>query len=836
MAEQIVAEYKLDVNQAVSGLDKLQKEYADTENAAKKAAQTSNDSFLKGSDGAKRLEAELKKQPKTLAEIELKLKNLRELLRDDTKIGTEGFKKISAEIKKTEGQLNSLNEKTKATGNAFEGVGSIVKKVGGLILAAFAVDRIIAFGKEAIKLAAQSEGVERAFERIGSPQILKGLQEATRGTVSDLVLMQNAVKASNFKIPLENLASLFKFAQARARETGESVDYLVDSIILGIGRKSPLILDNLGISTVALREKLKGVGTETASVGDIAQAVGSIATEELAKMGDQADTTSDKMERLAASWDNFSVSVGHSLIAIGDFTLFMTEAASITSLGGKQLEDYSKRALTAALALTELQLATGENVGIFTRYKVLLFGLSDAQEEFIKKSRESNEIRDEEYITVERLNRLYEAVDKGRQTEIRNVFFLQNAIKGLKDERAEEGTTRERILAINKMLIPLEEELAVLLGKESKAVKELVEALKSMPIKEAETRFGEFFLTSRDGVVVLDFMRNSLDGLNELLKEQSTILNSSPEFSQRYKDAQKAIEDLKEELKTFNDDFIDPSQGFPDAAPGGSESATGLGLINIDEQEDNYDKALQNFIAYATAVQDITNGITNAIIAAHDNELASLESQLESGQISREEYDKKRRQLERKKAIDQKNAAIFDAVIATALAVANALSVAPPLGYILAGISAALGAVQIGVIASQPLPSFKDGGLVREHGLLKGKSHAQGGIQVEAEGNEYFMPTEPTLKNYGLLEAMRKGIEDQYIMKHYVPRMIDESIFKGMNDIGKSADLNGLTASLKDHNIIAGLDRLRQSQTYGFKYLAKELKSGRNQKRGGYNA
>ena len=48
--------------------------------------------------------------------------------------------------------------------------------------------------------------------------------------VSDFDLMKNAVSASNFKIPLENLGSYLAFATKRAEETGQSVDYLVDSI------------------------------------------------------------------------------------------------------------------------------------------------------------------------------------------------------------------------------------------------------------------------------------------------------------------------------------------------------------------------------------------------------------------------------------------------------------------------------------------------------------------------------------------------------------------------------------------------------------------------------
>ena len=58
----------------------------------------------------------------------------------------------------------------------------------------------------------------------------------------------------------ENLGSYLAFATKRAEETGQSVDYLVDSIIMGIGRKSPMILDNLGISIVDIRNEMEKTG------------------------------------------------------------------------------------------------------------------------------------------------------------------------------------------------------------------------------------------------------------------------------------------------------------------------------------------------------------------------------------------------------------------------------------------------------------------------------------------------------------------------------------------------------------------------------------------------
>ena len=200
---------------------------------------------------------------------------------------------FSKGIKQSEGQLSS-----------FKGV---VGKIGGAIAGAFAVNKIVQFTKEAYKLAGQAQGVYNAFSRLNRPGLLNDLKEATRGTTDELKLMQTAVQANNFKIPLDQLATYLKFATNRAIETGESVDYLVQSIILGIGRKSPLILDNLGISASELREEL-------AKTGDMGKAVGNIINKSMSEAGDAIETSAVKTQKLGAAWKNFMTSVGDTSV------------------------------------------------------------------------------------------------------------------------------------------------------------------------------------------------------------------------------------------------------------------------------------------------------------------------------------------------------------------------------------------------------------------------------------------------------------------------------------------------------------------------------------------
>ena len=126
----------------------------------------------------------------------------------------------------------------KKFGTSVKTATSHIMSMKGLVAGAFASAIVVGTVKLS-KMAAAAEGVERAFKRLNKPGLLNELQKATKGTASNLELMKTAVQAKNFDIPLKNLGSLLQFAQSRARDTGESVEYLVNSIVMGIGRKSP---------------------------------------------------------------------------------------------------------------------------------------------------------------------------------------------------------------------------------------------------------------------------------------------------------------------------------------------------------------------------------------------------------------------------------------------------------------------------------------------------------------------------------------------------------------------------------------------------------------------
>ena len=151
--------------------------------------------------------------------------------------------------------------------------------------------------KQGIELARQGEGIRIAFERLNKPGLLDNLREATHGTLTDLELMKAAVQFNDFKLPLEELGTMLEFAQKKAKDTGQSVDYMAQSIVTGLGRKSVMILDNLGLSAAEIKEKMK-------DTGDMTKAVGEIIREQMQKAGDYVETAADRATKANVNLHN----------------------------------------------------------------------------------------------------------------------------------------------------------------------------------------------------------------------------------------------------------------------------------------------------------------------------------------------------------------------------------------------------------------------------------------------------------------------------------------------------------------------------------------------------
>ncbi len=176
----------------------------------------------------------------------------------------------------------------------------------------------------------------------------------------------------------------------------------------------------------------------------------------------------------------------------------------------------------------------------------------------------------------------------------------------------------------------------------------------------------------------------------------------------------------------------------------------------------------------------------------YEKEKGELDELLSSKQISQEEYNRKSVILTKKKTQDElklerakeeaklslaqsvfgglkslageqtalgKASAIAEATINTYLGVSKAISQGMPMGAVMAAITLATGMMNVAKIASTDVKYEKGG-------LLKGKSHNEGGIPFtvagrggfEAEGGEYIVNKRATAMYFPVLEAINRSV------------------------------------------------------------------------------
>ena len=231
--------------------------------------------------------------------------------KDDWKFLTEQLERAKKELKEI-GDINkgitksegwSWLKKLNDVGFAFTNFFGLEQGVSGII------SKVASLAQESMEVAKQAEGIEIAFQRINKPGLLENLRKETHNTVNDMQLMQQAVKFANFDLPVEQLGKLLAFAQQQAKDTGESLDYMVNSLVDGMTRQSPKILDNLGISAQKIKEK-------SAETGDFVQGVIAIIQERMEKTGDYVETAADRAAKANARVVNAQLELGKQLAPI----------------------------------------------------------------------------------------------------------------------------------------------------------------------------------------------------------------------------------------------------------------------------------------------------------------------------------------------------------------------------------------------------------------------------------------------------------------------------------------------------------------------------------------
>lgn len=120
---------------------------------------------------------------------------------------------------------------------AFQLMGDAIGQIGPALERASQVDAV-------------SQGFQKLQEQAGllSDVSLAKLRESTRGLVDDFELMKQANQAALLGLPMDKFDELSGAAIKLGQAVGRDAVNSMDSLIAAVGRASPLMLDNLGIT------------------------------------------------------------------------------------------------------------------------------------------------------------------------------------------------------------------------------------------------------------------------------------------------------------------------------------------------------------------------------------------------------------------------------------------------------------------------------------------------------------------------------------------------------------------------------------------------------------
>ena len=356
MAKDVITRFKLETTQYDSKMRSAVKELSDFAKTATQAGSNFNNFTKKQVEAARAVgnmettctdaKGKVKELVSSFNDFARAYNALNEQQKqgDFAKAMAESLTTLQGRIKQAKAEMQGLSAPGAQGGGGF--LSGITGKMDGMLsvlggnLMTKGVGMAAGFASEmgdmiaqSVQLAKEGEGIRIAFERLGRGDILDGLRKATHGTVTDIELMKAAVKFNDFNLPIEELGTMLAFAQQKAKHTGQSVDYMVDSIVTGLGRKSLMILDNLGLSAAEIKEEMK-------NTGDMTTAVGAIIRKQMSEAGEYVETAADKAAQADVELKNAMEELGRTFAPLSESGLTAFHAIEIGAL--KLLNDAIK--------------------------------------------------------------------------------------------------------------------------------------------------------------------------------------------------------------------------------------------------------------------------------------------------------------------------------------------------------------------------------------------------------------------------------------------------------------------------------------------------------------
>ena len=297
------------------------------------------------------------------------------------------------------------------------------------------------------------------------------------------------------------------------------------------------------------------------------------------------------------------------------------------------------------------------------------------------------------------------------------------------------------------------------------------------------------------------------------------------------------VVELQDKIKSLTSDLEFAKKIFNQLMNGDTttdDSSEGGGSgDDVDKKAKRLKELTANMNSFAEKYQVIQSGISQATGLASElfvrhtqKETQALDDKLKRGVISQKQYDKEIAKLKNEQARKEKRAKTAEAFAMIPMAILSTFTNTTGgliIKSIAAGIAGAFALATALMVATAPLPKYRHGGQVfKGNGFVKGRSHSEGGVNAELEGNEFVMKREAVamygVNNFNKLNngLLRPDIFSPNVSNYtnQLERIDYTKEFKKMNEI-----LEFIYQSTEDGNNIA--------MQVGKKLIAKENKDAR---------
>lgn len=447
----------------------------------------------------------------------------RVVLTADTKGLTRGFRTAETSVTSFSSAASKL--------------GALAAGGGAIALAIKGFDEL----QKAANLSAQAEALRRTLGEVGQDfdGFIAKLQEVSAGTVSTADLIGASSRALLLSIPAEQIADLLEVARTRAIATGQDVGTAFNDISVGIGRLSPLILDNLGF-TIRLSDAYGayadavGKTTEELNKQEQQQAVINIILEQGREstelFGDAAAGTAEQLQRLTASFTNLTDAAGKLAVEQSSLPIVLSN----TALTVEQLTGTIEGNLDSLIELGKRSFILGQD---FTLFGIPIGLLVNKFFDLKQAAEDAKEGLDNLIPPTKNAADAAAELDVNLTSLVAAGFSTAEAMELLAD-------SQERLLRIEKELSDETAEFTDILGKLNiKTDDELNESLGKL--NDALEFVGDQFRAGR--ISEEQFERTTVRVTAEILKLETQLANTAPEFL-RLKEAIDETSEAEDEL------------------------------------------------------------------------------------------------------------------------------------------------------------------------------------------------------------------------------------------------------------------------------------------------